>query len=58
MNAPPSLVARNLRKEKQEEGEAGEEPKKQSREEWKKERELEEMRKAGTAPAMKDEEGK
>ncbi|XP_012938333.1 pre-mRNA-splicing factor SLU7, partial [Aplysia californica] len=55
LNMPPSAVARKL---KQEQGEDGDEPRKQSREEWKKERELEEMRKAGTAPAMKDEEGK
>lgn len=32
--------------------------KKQSREDWKKMKELEEARKAGTAPAMQDEEGK
>ncbi|GFS13096.1 pre-mRNA-splicing factor SLU7 [Elysia marginata] len=56
MNLPPSAVARKFKAKKEEEGE--DEPRKQSREEWKKERELEEMRKAGTAPAMKDEEGK
>lgn len=56
-NVPPSLVAKKLKEEKGKEGD-GDEPRKQSREEWKKQRELEEMRKAGTAPAMKDEEGK
>lgn len=34
------------------------EPKKRSREDWKKAKELEEARKAGTAPAEVDEEGK
>jgi hypothetical protein len=35
-----------------------EEPKKRTRDEWRKAKELEEMRKAGTAPAQQDEEGK
>jgi len=35
-----------------------EEPKKRTRDEWRKAKELEEMRKAGTAPAAVDEEGK
>ena len=35
-----------------------EEPKKRSREEWRKQKELEEARKLGTAPAEVDEEGK
>ena len=37
---------------------SNEEPKKQSREEWRKKKELEEARKLGTAPAEVDEEGK
>lgn len=55
LNMPPSLVAKKL---KEEQGQEDDEPRKQSREEWKKQRELEEMRKAGTAPAMQDEEGR
>nr|CAB3266370.1 zinc finger protein (CCHC)-12 [Phallusia mammillata] len=39
-------------------GKDSEEPQKQSREEWRKKRELEEARKLGTAPAEVDEEGK
>ncbi|XP_076064746.1 pre-mRNA-splicing factor Slu7 [Oratosquilla oratoria] len=46
-----------LLKQKNVEGE-GDEPKKTSREEWRKAKELEEARKAGTAPAAVDEEGK
>ena len=38
--------------------EKDDEPKQRSREEYKKERELEEARKLGTAPAAVDEEGK
>ena len=36
---------------------AGDEPQKRSREDWRKAKELEEARKAGTAPAAVDEEG-
>ena len=46
---PPSILAR--RKD-------GEAPKKQTREEYRQQKELEEMRKAGSAPAEVDEEGK
>ncbi|CAF1351836.1 unnamed protein product [Rotaria sp. Silwood1] len=46
---PPSILAR------QKDGEA---PKKQTREEYRQQKELEELRKAGSAPAEVDEEGK
>ena len=52
LNVPPSLVSRM--KKDEEEIEMG----KPKREDWKKLKELEEARKAGTAPAMKDEEGR
>ena len=54
LNEPPSLIAAEAAKE------AGDddEPKKKSREDYKKQKELEEARKAGTVPAMKDESGK
>lgn len=51
LNLPPSVVAKEAKTE-------GDMPKKQSREEWRKQKELEEARKAGTAPAMVDEHGK
>ncbi|XP_025095719.1 pre-mRNA-splicing factor SLU7-like isoform X1 [Pomacea canaliculata] len=55
LNLPPSEIGRLARSEQS----AGDgETKKQSREDWKKMKELEEARKAGTAPAMTDEEGK
>lgn len=37
---------------------AKEEPQKKTRLDWRKEKELEEARKAGTAPALQDEEGR
>ena len=53
VNLPPSVVAKQVKSEQD-----SDEPKKTSREDWRKMKELEEMRKAGTAPAMQDEEGK
>lgn len=52
MNAPSKAVSEIIRSTD------ATETKKQSREEWKKAKELEEARKAGTAPAEVDEEGK
>ncbi|XP_063826353.1 pre-mRNA-splicing factor Slu7 [Ostrinia nubilalis] len=52
--APVSQILRN----KDETGEEDDEPKKKSREDWRKAKELEEARKAGTAPAAVDETGK
>ncbi|KAL5015581.1 hypothetical protein ScPMuIL_007336, partial [Solemya velum] len=52
LNMPPSVVTKQAKSEEQDN------PKKQSREDWRKQKELEEARKAGTAPAMQDEEGK
>ena len=49
-NVPVSVILKN--------SEAFEEPKKKSREDWRKTKELEEARKAGTAPAAVDEEGR
>ena len=57
LNLPPSVVAQATRAESREELEE-EGPKKQTREDWRKLKELEEARKAGTAPAMQDEEGR
>lgn len=55
VNLPPSFVAKMAQTEKDitEEESTG-----KRREDWKKLKELEEARKAGTAPAMQDEEGK
>lgn len=50
---PPSVVAKQAMTE-----EDSDEPQKKSREDYKKMKELEEARKAGTVPAMQDEEGK
>ncbi|XP_067929139.1 pre-mRNA-splicing factor SLU7-like [Watersipora subatra] len=55
LNEPPSLIAKET---KQKELLDGDEPVKKSREDYKKQKELEEARKAGTVPAMQDEFGK
>lgn len=55
MNVPPSFVAKLAKTEKEV---TEEEPTGNKREDWRKLKELEEARKAGTAPAMQDEEGK
>ena len=60
MNVAPSQMAK-LAKEvegSEEQGTEDDGPQRKKREDYKKLKELEEMRKAGTAPAMKDEEGK
>ena len=54
----PNVPLSTLLKTKYSEEADGEEPKKKTREEWKKAKELEEARKAGTVPAAVDEEGK
>lgn len=56
VNIPPSFVAKLAKTEKEEVSEN--EPTGKKREDWRKLKELEEARKAGTAPAMQDEEGK
>ena len=57
---PPSVVVKMAKSEVKEDDYNGEEVPAagKKREDWKKLKELEEARKAGTAPAMKDEEGK
>lgn len=50
-NVPVSEILKNA-------ASVEDEPKKKSREDWRKQKELEEARKAGTAPAATDEEGK
>ena len=58
VNVPPSQLAK-LTKAAEEEGEGdNEEVQAKKREDWRKLKELEEARKAGTAPAMQDEEGR
>lgn len=51
LNEPPSLIAKEGKQD-------GDEPVKKSREDYKKQKEMEEARKAGTVPAMQDESGK
>jgi len=60
INLPPSVIAKLAKTEEKEMNKDGEEvvASGNKREDWKKLKELEEARKAGTAPAMKDEEGK
>ncbi len=55
LNLPPSAVAKLAKSDEQMEMSTDTSKK---REDWKKLKELEEARKAGTAPAMQDEEGK
>lgn len=56
MDQPKNIPLSSILRSK--EGIEDEEPKKKSREDWRKAKELEEMRKAGTAPAAVDEEGR
>jgi len=59
VNIPPTMTARLAKSEEMEKPEEEETPAAgKKREDWKKLKELEEARKAGTAPAMQDEEGK
>ena len=60
VNLPPTVVAKMAKLEENESSKDEDETqtKGNKREDWKKLKELEEARKAGTAPAMKDEEGK
>ena len=53
LNEPPSLIAKEAIQTTEDDG-----PVKKSREDYKKQKELEEARKAGTVPAMQDESGK
>ena len=54
MNVIPKSVSDIIKNKSQDD----DEPKKRSREEWRKAKELDEARKAGTAPAAVDEEGR
>lgn len=58
VNVPPSVVAKLAKTEEEVSNDGTEEMATKKREDWKKLKELEEARKAGTAPAMQDEEGK
>lgn len=61
LNLAPSQVVKIAKETKAAAGEDGEEeegPQRKRREDYKKLKDLEEARKAGTAPAMKDEEGR
>ena len=58
VSLPPSVVAKMAKSEDSGDGKEGDGTKTNRREDWKKMKELEEARKAGTVPAMKDEEGK
>jgi len=59
VNIPPTMTAKLAKSEEMEKVDDDDAPAAgKKREDWKKLKELEEARKAGTAPAMKDEEGK
>lgn len=57
-SAPRVPISQLIAKTNEPVDEDEEEPKKKSREDWRKAKELEEARKAGTAPAAVDEEGR
>ena len=56
-SSTPTLPVSLLISNKASSSTAADEPQKRSREDWRKAKELEEARKAGTAPAAVDEEG-
>jgi pre-mRNA-processing factor SLU7 len=57
MTTNARVAVSQILRSKDEAGEEDDEPKKKSREDWRKAKELEEARKAGTAPAAVDETG-
>lgn len=57
MTTNTRVAVSQILRNKDEAGEEDDEPKKKSREDWRKAKELEEARKAGTAPAAVDETG-